>query len=103
MFREETSQPLLQAYEELLQVPPEDQVEPTSEVSRALESLLGGEYSTPGFSSYWCSLSPYWKWTLELYAGDMVKRFGGLEMGEKGLLPMGLVSTLRSERTRWQD
>jgi hypothetical protein len=103
MFREETSQPLLQAYQELLQVPPEDAVEPTPEVSRALADLVAGEYSTPGFSSSWHSLSPYWKWILELYAGDMVKRFGGLEMGEKGLLPMGLVSTLRSEKTRWQD
>jgi len=48
-------------------------------------------------------MKPYWKWVLELYAADMLKRFGGLAMGEQGLLPIKLVSTLRSEKVRWQS
>jgi len=75
----------------------EDVVELTPEILRALNAE-SRKAVTDGNSV----VTTYWRWILELYAGDSVEKFGGLIMGEKGLLPIGLVSMLRSEKVRWQ-
>ncbi|OCK80550.1 hypothetical protein K432DRAFT_425661 [Lepidopterella palustris CBS 459.81] len=101
-FREETSNPLHRAYTYLMVVPLEDELDATPEVTEALKALPSGDWGKSGFNKDWRDLSPYWKWVVQLYAGDMVKRFGGLSMGDRGLLPIGLLSMLRSEKVRWQ-
>ncbi|OCL05327.1 hypothetical protein AOQ84DRAFT_99330 [Glonium stellatum] len=101
-FREETSSPLYRAYKNLMETYSEDEVEATPEVTAALKALPSSDWGNSGFKNDWSKLNPYWKWILQLYAGDMVQRFGGLSMGERGLLPIGLLSMLKSEKVRWQ-
>lgn len=52
--------------------------------------------------SSWDDLTSYDKWVVQLFHKDMVARFGGLNIVEKGLLPMGLMSMLRQSKFRWQ-
>lgn len=79
--REETSLFLLEAYEKLLK-------EPSNRVPK-LEYDLDEEFSD------------YQKGVIDLYGAEMVKRFGGLSVVEKRLLPMGLVQLFRQRRMRW--
>ncbi|KAK3904400.1 hypothetical protein C8A05DRAFT_31814 [Staphylotrichum tortipilum] len=46
----------------------------------------------------WHALSPYEKWVLRLYHEDMVERFGGVEVVDKGVLPAGLLEMVRGSR-----
>jgi hypothetical protein len=43
----------------------------------------------------------YWKWVAMLYGEDMRGRFGGLDVVDKGLLPIGMVSLLKSGKVKW--
>jgi hypothetical protein len=43
------------------------------------------------------------RWVALLYGQDMIERFGGLNIVEKGLLPMGMVTLFRSGRVKWQE
>lgn len=102
-FVEQTSSELSAAYQRCMEPIEEKHVDLPNKVTFALKKLPPGErFSTPGMNSSWVQMSPYWKWILALYAGETEKRFGGLAICEKGLLPLGLVSILRSERVRWQ-
>lgn len=101
-FREETSTPLLEAYKNLMETPPEESVEATPRVTQALRVLEAIDWGTSGFNSQWYQMKHYWKWIVELHGGPMLEKFGGLRMGDKALLPIGLVSMLRSEKVRWQ-
>jgi hypothetical protein len=101
-FMEETSRHLHDTYEELMEQSPQDSVEFTKDVGSALQTLPSVITFEGDFTRSWSTMKPYWKWVLELYAADRLKRFGGLAMGEQGLLPIKLVSTLRSEKVRWQ-
>lgn len=42
------------------------------------------------------------RWMLELYADEVVERFGGLAIVEKSLLPMGVMNLLRNRMVVWQ-
>jgi hypothetical protein len=88
-YLEETSVPLRHAYDNLQDCPPEEHVDTLP----ALRSTLRDRALDD---------SPYWLWIYNLYAGDMNRRFGGLQLGERDLLPVGLVDVLRSERVRWE-
>ncbi|KAL8870608.1 MAG: hypothetical protein Q9174_003387 [Haloplaca sp. 1 TL-2023] len=46
---------------------------------------------------------PYWLWVAHLYGKAMIEKFGGLQIVEAGLLPMGMVSLFRSGRVDWHD
>ncbi|KAK4692331.1 hypothetical protein P7C71_g4847, partial [Lecanoromycetidae sp. Uapishka_2] len=87
-YLEETSLHLKIAYERLLEAPEKDWVHSVSD---------------PGWrTSKRATTEPYEKWVLQLYGDEVVRKYGGLEMGEKQLLPIGLVSMLRGEKVRWQ-
>ena len=47
----------------------------------------------------------YWLWIFNLYAGNLKQRFGGqgIQLGERDLLPVGLVEVLKSEKVRWEN
>ena len=94
MYREENSEPLRNAYVDLLDFPREERVQISSEMTKALR--LSGAAKLEA--------SPYWLWILTLYAGDLKQRFGGqgLQLGERDLLPLGLVEVLQSEKVRWE-
>lgn len=92
-FREETSVHLGKAYKELMGAPVETGVESTPELETARRALPVGSTSRPGV---------YDDWVMELYGPDVIRRYGGLAMGEKRLLPVGLAETLKSQKVRWQ-
>ncbi|MCJ1455726.1 hypothetical protein MMC28_006082 [Mycoblastus sanguinarius] len=96
-YREETSDPLWYAYSALLEAPTERTIRTTPDVSSARESAsLSVQNGTK-----WQS-EAYDEWLMQLYGSDIIKRFGGLALGEKRLLSIGLASMLRSEKVRWQ-
>ena len=38
-----------------------------------------------------------------MYGPDVIRKYGGLALGDKKLLPIGLANMLRSEKIRWQE
>ncbi|KAL9010499.1 MAG: hypothetical protein Q9173_004571 [Seirophora scorigena] len=93
-YREDTSLPLLHAYLRLREEPPQTKVTLTADVQAALKQLSDGQVKEGIHGDIWM-MDGYWKWVTQLYAGDVLARFGGLGMGEKKLLPLGLVTMLR--------
>jgi hypothetical protein len=90
-YREELSMPLRISYQELMECPREE----TATTSEALRvALIRSSLDD----------SPYWMWIYNLYSSDMMKQFGGqgLQLGERDLLPVGLVGVLKSEKVRWE-
>lgn len=83
--REQTSSLLLNAYNTLLAEP----------ANRAVKLAFESEAQELG------QLSGYQRWVLHLYGEEMMKRFGGLSVVEKRLLPTGLVQLFRQRRMRW--
>ncbi|KAI4116366.1 MAG: hypothetical protein LQ345_003200 [Seirophora villosa] len=101
-YREDTSLPLLDAYFRLREAPPETHVSLTADVQAALRRLPDHRQGKEGIHRNIGLMDGYWKWVAQLYAGDVLARFGGLGMGEKKLLPLGLVTMLRGEKVRWE-
>jgi hypothetical protein len=93
-YREESSEPLGAAYKTLLDCPLDERLESNPEMLKALRESGAAARET----------SPYWLWIFNLYAGDLKRRFGGqgLQLGDRDLLPVGLVNALQSEKVRWE-
>ncbi|OIW30386.1 hypothetical protein CONLIGDRAFT_367409 [Coniochaeta ligniaria NRRL 30616] len=89
-YRERTSALLLNTYNRLMAEPVARDVELRGEVKAALEE------------EEWYALSGYDRWVVQLFCKDMIARFGGLNVVDKGLLPMGLMTMLRESRFKWQ-
>lgn len=49
----------------------------------------------------WADATPYYRWIMQLYAPEMIARFGGLNVVQPGLLPMGMVSMFKKSRFQW--
>ncbi|KAF3165696.1 hypothetical protein TWF751_008964 [Orbilia oligospora] len=95
-YREETSYQLLKTFERLTFEPPEIGVDLTGDVQAILNmAAKGGQRGKDQWKNYD-------KWIFQLYAKDMMKRFGGLKIVDEGLLPMGLMAMLRQSRFKWQ-
>ncbi|EEY23960.1 conserved hypothetical protein [Verticillium alfalfae VaMs.102] len=73
----------------------------TSTISSALRNLTGNPRPR-GIFSNWASMEPYWQWVTMLYGPEIVDRFGGLNIVDSGLLPMGMVSIFREKRVTWE-
>lgn len=85
-------------YLELLKPPEEQSVEASANDLFEVGKLrVGGE-----IKGSWQAMTPYWKWAVQLYGPEMIERFGGLEIVDPGLLPIGMVSLFRSGRVKWQ-
>ncbi|PVH80364.1 hypothetical protein DL98DRAFT_515460 [Cadophora sp. DSE1049] len=83
---------LLSVYQDLLQKPGPEDVDVSEEEENMLDWLSAIDKQDDG----------YLKWVALLYGPDMMERFGGLKIVEKGLLPMGMVTLFRSGRVKWQ-
>jgi len=93
--RDETSSPLAGAFADLMDQPHEVKVEMTKDVSEAYNSvkdLLAWGWHTKGYN----------KWIMACFGPEVIQKFGGLSVGDRSLLPVGLVNLLRSEKVRWQ-
>lgn len=93
-YREQTSANLVRAYERLMDKSSQTSIETTPMVKNAREALRTERTSE--------KTSLYDDWVMELYGPDIIRRYGGLTMGEKRLLPVGLAETLRRRQVRWQ-
>ncbi|KAK6521450.1 hypothetical protein TWF506_001663 [Arthrobotrys conoides] len=95
-YREETSYELLETFRLLTDEPLEIGVDLNGEVRAGLNiSVVGGSKGRDQWKNYD-------KWIFQLYAKEMMKRFGGLKIVDEGLLPMGLMAMLRQSRFKWQ-
>jgi hypothetical protein len=93
---------LLNVFNQLLQRPTEQPIDPTANVENALRDL-SGQRNLNGILSYWHSMQPYHKWISQMYGPEMIDRFGGFAIIEPGLLPTGMVSLFRGKRVGWND
>lgn len=107
-YRERTSNALSSAYLQLISGANERRVDIT--VGREARGTRGRGSRGRGGGRGGCGvrvredkeLTEYQKWIVQLYGSDMEKRFGGLNVVEKGLLPTGMVNMFRESRFRWQ-
>ena len=95
---------LYNVFTELLKQPGEESIEASAEVMTGVTSMnTSGFTGHAGINGNWHGMTPYWKWVVQLYGPEMMERFGGLNIVENGLLPIGIVSELRSGRVKWRE
>jgi hypothetical protein len=96
-YRDTTSYSLKSTYEALMETPWEKPLYLSRDVSDALMkfSRVQPEMSLS-------SLDAERKWIMQLYSADLFKRFGGLDIVDKGLLPLGVMTMLRNKNVAWQ-
>jgi hypothetical protein len=102
-YPESHSGALLQAYKDLIRIPEEVSVNQTAGFQSSLMSLRKtGSGGSRGITDSWLTMTPYWRWTAEVYHEEMVKKFGGLAAVNREFMPLGVVETLREGKFRWQ-
>jgi hypothetical protein len=100
-YAESFSGPLQDAYEDLIRVPKQVSVNLSPALrSSQMMSEIGSSGRT--ISSTWTEMSPYWRWTAELYQEGMVKKYGSLAAVNREFVPVGVVETLKEGKFRWQ-
>jgi hypothetical protein len=94
---------LCQIYDKLFEKPSQETLElPGSTLSSGLLALSRQQNILRGILPQWDIMEPYWKWVAALYGPEVMERFGGLNIVDPGLLPMGMVSLFRDKRVKWQ-
>ena len=95
---------LTDVYTKLLEQPNELPIgsETNGAIQRALKELVDrlGNTSTTKLTN-WAWMQPYWRWIAEMYGPELIERFGGFQIVDAGLLPMGMVGLFRSGRVQW--
>ncbi|KAJ5475011.1 hypothetical protein N7539_008077 [Penicillium diatomitis] len=95
---------LVEVYDKLLKLPQLEDIK--QDVSGPVTLALGqlqGQNNLSGVQSDWYMMSSYWRWLAQLYGPEIVERFGGFNIVDPGLLPIGLVSQFRSGRVSWAE
>ncbi|KAF2183982.1 hypothetical protein K469DRAFT_689720 [Zopfia rhizophila CBS 207.26] len=92
---------LVDTYRALLKRPSEESIDVSVQVKQALDQL-NGQANLRGITGNWGVMEAYWKWVAQMYGPEMVERFGGLNVVDPGLLPIGMVSLFRDKRVKWQ-
>lgn len=98
-YREITDGSLLKTYNELLKTPAEHDVRPSQAVMHALDQL---KENTSELAWNWIQLGSDQKWIIQLYSSSVLERFGGLNLVDRNLLPMGVMTMLRARKVVWQ-
>ena len=95
---------LVKVFAKLLEKPSEESIdtEEGGDVKVAL-GRLGSRSGLRGILASWYSMEPYWKWVAQLYGPELIEMFGGFAIVDPSLLPMGLVSEVRSGRVNWGE
>ncbi|KAL3462228.1 hypothetical protein BJX64DRAFT_277308 [Aspergillus heterothallicus] len=98
------SNQLVAVYDKLLKRPkPEDIKDDISGPVTLGLGQLQSQANLSGIQSSWRAMTSYWKWLAQLYGPEIVERFGGFNIVDPGLLPIGLVSQFRSGRVNWSE
>ncbi|KAH8599229.1 hypothetical protein B0O99DRAFT_591097 [Bisporella sp. PMI_857] len=92
---------LCDVYQQLLREPEPESLDADAKITSAL-SALGQHSNLRGIYTNWGSMEPYWRWIVMSYGPEAIDRFGGLNLVDTGLLPMGMVSLFRNKRVNWQ-
>ncbi|KAF7951837.1 hypothetical protein EAE96_007135 [Botrytis aclada] len=88
---------LLEVFENLLKQPSKESADWDGSDMILAKAIEGG------FPSIFEGMDMgYWKWVVKLYGKEMIERFGGMAVVEKGLLPTGMVNLVRSGKVQWQ-
>jgi len=95
---------LLHVYEKLLLQPEEQplEIDFNFDLNEALHRVPTAQ-GQPATITAWRAMDPYWKWVTMLYGPEMVQKFGGFQIVDPSLLPMGMVSVFKSGRVSWQE
>ncbi|KAL4777244.1 hypothetical protein BDW60DRAFT_172431 [Aspergillus nidulans var. acristatus] len=95
---------LLNVYDNLLGHPSQQVIEydPTGPLATGFGQLRN-QSGLSGIKGDWNSMTPYWKWVAQLYGPEIVELFGGFNVVEPGLLPIGLISQFRSGKVSWTE
>lgn len=88
-YRERLSVSLGCTFKQLMQEPSPKTVELKGTIKAVLDP------------AQWRALTSYDQWIVQLFNKDMIARFGGLNVVEKGLLPTGLMDMLRQSKFQW--
>jgi len=97
-YANDSSNNLVQVFEKLLQRPQEESIAATPQILNGANALAGTQANIQS----WYNMEPYWKWITQMYGPEMMERFGGLNVVDQGLLPIGMVSLFRGKRVSWQ-
>lgn len=92
---------LRRTYNTLLERPTEEPIDISVQIQQAM-SQLKGQSNLRGIMPNWYSMEAYWKWVAQMYGPEIIEKFGGLNVVNFGLLPIGMVSMFRQRRTKWQ-
>ncbi|CAJ2512661.1 Uu.00g007800.m01.CDS01 [Anthostomella pinea] len=92
---------LEKVYKKLLELPSEEGIIGCSKVTNGIQAL-SGQGNLKGIHHNWHGMDPYWRWIAQLHGPEAMDRFGGLNIVEPGLLPIGMVSIFRDKRVKWQ-
>lgn len=95
---------LASVFRKLLEVPAQTGGVRTASaaVRSSLDALARSSHGFKGITGRWNAMDPYWRWVAQLYGPEAIKRFGGLDIIEPGLLPTGMVSIFRDRRLKWE-
>lgn len=66
------------------------------------ETVDMNQSESVALNAYPSMMDGYWRWVAQLYGPDMRERFGGLNIVDAGLLPIGMVNLFRSGKVKWQ-
>ena len=92
---------LSDVFNRLLVKPSDQSIDGSASVINEINAL-NTQSNLKGITSNWWQMEPYWKWTAQLYGPEMISKFGGLNIVEPGILPVGMVSLFRGQRVQWQ-
>ncbi|KAG6997770.1 hypothetical protein G7Y79_00038g075290 [Physcia stellaris] len=92
--RESISGELKNTYEFLCQTPWQHGINTSFEVSAAEMKVV---------EVRWSRMDSDYRWLLQLHSHELLQRFGGLSIVDKGLLPLGVMKMLRSKKVTWQE
>lgn len=93
---------LRSTHSKLLQRPFKVPVDPSNQVLQVLQQQLQSQSNLRGITWDWYNMDAYWRWIAQMYGPEMIQKFGGLNVVDPGLLPIGMVSFFRARRTKWQ-
>ena len=96
--REMTSSRLCKVYKRLLSLPKQQGVSFTSSVRHDIEQL---SYLPEGLDERNATDKEV-LWTVQAFREELTRLFGGLEIVDRGLLPLGVLGALRKRRVTWQ-
>jgi hypothetical protein len=96
-WRESANPYLLRAYMELMQVPSKKNVQYTLDVEGAPKKLAVAQ---PELAPD--KLDPELKWLIQFHSQELFERCGSLNIVNKSLLPLGILTMLKKRKVTWQ-